>query len=387
MEESRLIMERKKALLAVTGGRGVPDVLALLCVQPHLVIILTSEEGWRDEPTFREIADALPDLERQLPTLRVKSYDFQEVRQACIDACQPYPQAEWDWVISIGSCPKIMGIAAYEVAKEMNIPCIYIDTQHETIVSPVKALGISADEFFHMTVKDYMKIYRRERNILKPEKVQYRKVVEKWGNIARTMALSPDTPAFTKLMHDVKAKVPVPFPSTALATSSLLQELEGYGVIKTTQEPDGTMICEFTTVHSAQFLGTGDWLELYVWHEVKESGFANDYQWGYVIKSAADNEIDVVLTYRAQLIFAECKTNKEPFETKLLDPINSKAEMLGGPYVTKIFVTNASKTQKGYANFCEQAKLRKIVVATAEDLPNIGSFLKKQAEAPDFPRM
>src|SRR2546423_10667630 len=104
-----MTMEKKKALLVVAGGRAVPDVLALFYVQPHLIIVLTSEEGWRDEPTFVEIANSLPNHEQLLPTLHVKSYKFEEIKQACLEACQPYPESEWEWTFSIGSCPKIMG--------------------------------------------------------------------------------------------------------------------------------------------------------------------------------------------------------------------------------------------------------------------------------------
>jgi len=148
------------------------------------------------------------------------------------------------------------------------------------------------------------------------------------------------------------------------------------------------MTCAFTSKHFAHFLGSGDWLEVYIWNEVKEGRFADDCQWGYEIRSEAKNELDVALTYKSQLIFTECKTEGDPFTGKTghLDRISSKAEMLGRTYVTKVFITNASKTLKGYANFYEQAKLRGIVVATAEDLPDIGQFIRKQTLDPDFPR-
>ena len=66
--------------------------------------------------------------------------------------------------------------------------------------------------------------------------------------------------------------------------------------------------------------------------------------------------------------------------------------MLGRSYVTKLFITNACKTKDGklragYKNFEEQAKLRSIVVVTAEDLPNIGEIIKQEALKPTFPRI
>jgi Card1-like, endonuclease domain len=157
-----------------------------------------------------------------------------------------------------------------------------------------------------------------------------------------------------------------------------------------TEDSSGGISCAFTSKNAARFLGKGDWLELYVWSKIKihQPKFADDYQWGYVIKSTAENELDVVLTYNSQLIFVECKTDENPFsqKTKYLDGSNNKAAMLGGSYVTKIFVTNASKTMEGYENFKEQARLREIVIVTGEDLSNIGRILEKEAKNPTYAR-
>jgi hypothetical protein len=387
-------MERKKALLLVVGGRAAPDVLALFCVQPHLVAILTSKEGWNGELAFREIASSLPNHEQLLATQQVESYKFEEISQACSDIYQSYPKTKWNWTFSIASCPKIMAVAAYEVAKENGIPCLYIDSQHEYVKSfvadirDIPDIGIPPERLFQMTVQEYMKVYRREPRMLGQNQMNYRRKAEGWGDIARVMALSPHTLDFTKLMREKPAWGIVPFPS-ALAESPLVRTLIGFQAVKIERASNGSFTCAFTSEHFAKFLGTGDWLEVYVWHEAKEAKFASDYQWGYKIKSTAENELDMACTYQAQLIFVECKTDKNPFlgGTRYLDSINGKAEMLGGNYVTKIFVTNASKEQEGYNNFYNQATLRRIVVFTAEDLPQIGSLLEKEAKTPRYPRI
>jgi len=382
-------MGKKKALLVVAGGRAIPDVLALYVVQPHLVITITSEQGWDNENAFVEVAKSLPNYEKLVSIPNVNAYDFEIAKQACIDACEPYPPSNWDWAFSISSGPKITGIAAYEVAKEKGIPCLYIDTQREKVVSLITDVQITPQQLFHMDVQEYMKIQQRKPKIHDQEVAQYRRKVEKWGNIARLLALSFDTPSFTKLMYEKKENVLIALSPALLPTSPLLRSLEKFRAIRTEHNSDGTITCAFTSKHSAKFLGTGDWLEIYVWHEVNEAKFADDCKWGYEIISSAKNELDVVLTYKSQLIFAECKTEAEPFEGKTghLDRINNKAEMLGRTYVTKLFITNGSKTKKGYTNFMEQAKLRKIVVATAEDLPNIGQIMKREAENPTYPRI
>lgn len=382
-------MEKKKALLVVAGGRAAPDVLALFHVQPCAVVFITSEEGWRDEQAFINIASAFPSCVDIQSIPNVNAYEFEKGKQACMEACLLYPEDEWEWTFAISSAPKVTGIAAYEVAKQRGIPCLYIDTQHEKIVSFVKDIGLVAKDLFHMSVRDYMKIQRREPETYKPEKLQYRATAEKWGHIAQILAFSPETPSFIKLMHDKKERVKVPLLSAYLAASSLVKELETLGVIKVEHLPQQEMTCEFTSSYYAKFVGTGDWLEVYVWYEANKASFADDCQWGYKFVSTANNELDVALTYKAQFIFAECKTEGEPFQNKIfhLDTINTKAEMLGRTYVTKLFITNEPKTRNGYTNFIEQAKLRGIVVATQEDLPNIGQILKREALTPTYPRI
>lgn len=394
--ESEEIMEKKKALLVVAGGRPIPDVLALYAVQPHGIVILTSEQGWDSEQTFVEIAKSLPNYEYLSIVPDVKAYNFDSAKDSCIQAWRSLPETEWNWVYSISSGPKITGIAAYEVAKEEDIPCLYIDTRQEKIVSLVKDFtavigdtGISLQELFHMSVSDYMKIQRREHKPLKPETAYYRKMVEHWIDLAHLLAFSPETPSFIKMMHDKKENILVPFVQPRLAASSLVRKLEELGAVVVQRDSNRSLTCAFTTKHFARFIGTGDWLEVYVWQEAKATGIADDCHWGYEISSAASSELDVVLTYKAQLIFAECKADEDPFKgnTSYLDTINNKAEMLGRTYVTKLFITNASKMRPGYANFLEQAKLRKIVVVTAEDFPTMGEIIRKQAINPDYSRI
>lgn len=385
--------EKKKALLVVAGGRVVPDVLALYAIQPHLVVILTSQEGWKGESTFREVVASLPNHEEIGETIQVDAYDFEAAKTACIEACRPYPDTEWDWTFSMSSSPKIMGIAAYEVARQKIVPCLHIDTQHEKIVSLVEDIretNVFPNNLFHMDVDTYMRFQQRQRKEQKQQELQYRKVVEQWGPIADILAQSSDTPLFTKLMRDKAEKQEVALSPSNLARSPLIKDLIQENIIKLTEDLSGGIFCAFTTKNTARFLGKGDWLELYIWSKIQDhqKKFADDYQWGYVIKSTAENELDVVLTYNSQLIFVECKTDENPFyqKTKYLDGINNKAAMLGGSYVTKIFVTNASKMMEGYKNFEEQAKLREIVIVTGEDLPDIGNILEKEAKNPTYAR-
>lgn len=385
-------MEKKKALLVVAGGRQTPDVIALYCVQPHFTIIVTSEQGWKNEEVFVNIAQSLPHNEYIGFKREVNAYNLDVALKACKDAVadvkQDYPDYDFDWTFSISSGPKIIGIAAYELAREHNIPCLYVDTRENKIVSLIKDIGVTSDDIFHMDVPHYMKIHQRTPAVHSPEKKAYRDIVEKWGDIAKILAMSDDTSDFIKEMRNKPVHVFVSLPRH-LINSSLIQDLEKVNAIEVKHSSDGTISCAFTSKNFARFIGTGDWLEVYVWNEVNQLKITDDCQWGYEIRSIASNELDVVFTYQAQLIFVECKTEGEPFRQKVghLDTISAKAEMLGKTYVTKVFVTSEPRTHEGYDNFKNQADLRQIVVATYEDLPVIRQLLKKEAVDPTYPRI
>lgn len=389
-------MERKKALLVIAGGRGLPDFLALFCVRPHLVAILTSTEGWEDEQLFRDAVGSQPQFETLLPPQHVDSYDMEATRRICLQTCQPYPQSTWEWTFSIGSCPKIMGIGAYEAAKDMGIPCIHMDVQHEKVVSLVKTFSPIPPNIFHFTVDDYLQIYGREADV-PPSRKRDRRQIETWGHIARTVALSPVGALFTQQAFNKQVGAPIEFPSVSPQLLQLLKDLERYKSIRVKSDKNGVQ-CTFTSKKFADFLGTGKWLEIYVWDEAKKRGFADDYQWGYNVKNTshsmtigegkAPNELDGLFMYKAQLILIECKTGKTAFkgEKHYLDILNDKSDMLGRSYVTKIFVTNENKTQSSYTDFAKRAEVRKIVVVTAEDLPNIGQILEQEAKNPRYKR-
>lgn len=392
-------MEKKKALLIVSGGRATPDVLALLCVQPQLVAILTSEEGWSNEKTFREIAEGLPGVEAILPTIQINAYKLDLTKTTCLEIIGPY-LGEYEWAFSIGSSPKIMGIGAYEAAKEMDIPCIHIDAgRNKKIVSLVKDIEVSSDEFFHMSVETYMQIFDRKPEEKSEEQIradaQHRAIVEQWGDAARVMACSSAARTFADVMKE-NTREGI-FRNATSELSELLNQLKNFGLITTTDQ--GTTIhCRFTSSTAAKFLGTGEWLEVFVWSEAKREGFANDSQWGYKVQSqvsSADqnlkrglNEFDGLFMYQAQLLIVECKAEKDPFKGDChhLDFLNTKGDMLGRTYTTKIFVTNAPTSRASYPDFEKRAQLRRTVVVTAENLVDIGKILRKEAEQPTYSR-
>ncbi len=384
-------MEKKKALLVVAGGRAAPDVLSLLWIQPQLVRVITSKEGWPHEQAFVDIAQSLPECKVDI-IHDVDAYELETGKKACIDACQPYPDTEWDWTFTIGSSPKVTGIAAYEIAKQKDIPCWYIDTQHERLVSLVKQVEVDKDRFFHLTLDDYMKIQHRTWNLPGiSESSNYREIVKKWAGLARELAISPEAMNLLIALRDQKIGIEVNL-SSEVASSIILQSLEQEGLLKVIRKSNGDASCCFTSVEAAQFVGTGDWLEFYVWHETISIGLADEHhcQWGCLVTDGpVDKEFDLALIYKAQLIVAECKAEQYPFLARRnhLGKLEAKANLLGGSYVSKLFITNQFGTGDSFKTFSDQAEQYKIVVVTAEKLAEVGKILKKEATNPTYPRI
>ncbi len=113
----------------------------------------------------------------------------------------------------------------------------------------------------------------------------------------------------------------------------------------------------------------------------------HDCRWNQkIVDGNNKNELDVALTYHAQLLIAECKTGEEAFSSETLYQVNAVANMLGNRFVGKLLVTSLSKK---YASNDFEAKRDglSIVLVTAEDLPNIGEILKREALTPTYPRI
>src|SRR5947209_18883948 len=103
-------MGRKKAILVVAGGRGVPDVLPLLYLQPKLVLSITSKEGWEGEKPYFDIATGLPDVEVKA-LQKVDAYNLDKCMKACRKLCRSYAVTEWECTFTITSSPKVLAIA------------------------------------------------------------------------------------------------------------------------------------------------------------------------------------------------------------------------------------------------------------------------------------
>ncbi len=379
----------KKALLMLTGGRGIPDMLVIKYLRPDIVFNLTTKQGLRTAQHLAHFAHIEFGCQMKiLPTINPNKE--KEVKESCMHVLRSQDDAEW--LVSITSAPKTMSIFAVDVARENDIPCWYLNTDDREVISFSKGIPVDVDNLFKASVEQYMKLYERDYEI--PKSDHYRKQAESWYEVAKLLAHMPE--ATHKLMKALrraqwkKSREEAITFTVELQAKTLGCELQKHNFLIIDHETMDTLQCTIVDGDKREFLN-GDWLETYVWREVKNAKFTHDCQWGYkIFTGKAKNELDVAFTYKGILLIAECKTDDDPFTKKseYLDTLDSVANSLGRTYTSKFFVTNhpAPEDVQSYESFCAQAKQRKILVITGKDLCNIGTILKQEAEAPSIER-
>lgn len=368
-----------KALLMLSGGRSLPDLLILKYLRPDIAINITTTQGLTNAFYFQQFSQAHFGLTMEVPP-PINPFDEQDIKKACTTALQRFPDA--DWIMHITTSPKVVGIYAHDIARKYNIPCWFLDTDGKQVVSLVRQ-GEKADNayLFKVTVEEYMQAYGRTYEI--PKTFDYRQKAESWYDIACTLAHQSE--ATQLLLNAIRAVKHNSFMIAVDAQAEqLLQQLATLGVVTITGKSANQLQCRIANNEQFEFL-KGDWLEVYAWSEAIKAGFADDCQWGYKIKTDLPaNELDLVLTYNARLLIAECKTSKNPFETDHLYKLHSVADLVGGNYVRQVFITHCPQPKKKnnqFDNFTQQAKLRRIFVITGEQLPNVGALLRQEIGA------
>ena len=378
-----------RAVLLLTGGRGLPDMLFVKYMieywHPDFICTITTAQGRNDAENLKDFAQRhFHCIIEVLPI--IDPFNEEQVKARCEEAFSS--QADAEWICHFTSAPKGVGIYAYEVAQKHKAAYYFLDTGGRQVLSFVKKdEWIDVQKLYKATVKEYMGAYGRACNSHRG--LAYQSNAEAWYPVAD--ALVQDFEATQALLVGLrKAQNATPSHSLTPVISTkarhLLKILQEHGFLVIEREVGDEIQCTIVGSDQCQFL-TGDWLEVYAWHQARQTDFADDYQWGLSIrleKKLADiipsNELDVLLTYRAKLLIAECKTSIDPFDSSYLDKLYAISNLVGMGYVSQVFITNRPKPRsrtRRFDSFCKQAAVRNIKVITGEQLPEIGKLLKE----------
>lgn len=412
--ERETSMEKKKALLTLFGGRSfLPTALIVIHEKPSTVVAISSEQSYQDLPQLRLAIDKYKSVhgfncELETPD-GIDAFEVAEIQATCEKALEKYPEVEW--IVDITGGTSLMSIAAYKVAQKysseefgISIRCWYLNTARARIIPLVGEPH--DDSIFHISVDEYTTAYNRT---LKPGDlwgIQSSKR-KQWLSFAQKLGKDPACNGLLKtIMSSMKGK---PSKNTPLICEmaelsdeaySLLEEAQQLGLISLLSKDIDAKVYFKISYFQDKFLN-GGWLEAYVWNEAQSlldeargAPLFDNCQWNQLVEGMVDNELDVVVTYKAQLIVAECKTGDDAFAVGTLYKWDSVSGYFGGKFVGKLLITSLlppKKTERGfyqsYMDFLARAYSKGIVVVTGEALPDIATVLRREAITPTYPRI
>lgn len=381
------------ALLILIGGRQVPNVLSAQFLQPAIIVPVASQdalapgEAWdRVRPALREICpNGLQD------PVAVDAFDLEQIRSACEVAVARFPNARW--VFNITCATTVMSIGAYEVAKRHGADAWYFDTRGKRVIA--LAGSPPSGNPYVITVHDYLRVYNRAADRSSPptdaqvafatalaqapdEAMEFRERLRASGasdhyaapRILQLQTLTPDMVEWCNYA----------------AQAGLLDSLQKTGSDYTARQIDGYLW---------KFID-GDWLEIFAWDAARRAGCFDDYCFNVRLPTlsqiSAKNEIDLAATSAASLLVAECKTEGRPFRTNHLEQLKAITSMIGGTYVSTLFITARSRShycvdaggRSSLEAFLDQAKAHQIGVVTGEYLTTLPDILRKEIDKPKF---
>jgi hypothetical protein len=406
--------QSQKALLTLFGGRSfLPTALLVTHEKPVIVVAVSSEQSYKDLPQLQKAIDKFREelnFKCILETPEgIDAFDVEKIRSVCENAVIEHSDA--DWIFDITGGTSLMSLGAYQAAvrcrEELDIPvkCWYLNTAQTRVIPLV---GEKRDEgIFHISVDRYATAYNRT---LKPGELEGIQGSDRqqWLQFAQMLGRNHH---YATLLRSVMSKITGNRPKKDIPKTyqirgltdevyTLLEEAQQLELLSFLNKGTDSTICFELSQLQDKFLN-GAWLEAYVWDSARslldETGLRplfDDCRWNQNIDGDSNNELDVLITYKAQLIVVECKTGDDAFVSNTLYKWDSVASMFGGKFVGKLLVTSLQKPSgadpnqhQAFEEFMARAHSKGIVVVTGTQLHDIGSILKEQAKNPEYPRI
>ncbi len=386
----------EKVFLALVGGRSAtPTIMGalqflekfdrikfLLCEHPNNLYQNFSENTIRILKAQKK--GLLCENEKDIKI--VNGNDFKQVYDTVEKLCDENTELKF---VNVTSAPQEMAFSVYNYVRNNYAETIVFNVNtHKSQITPlvlgVEPIGLSK----RLSVENYVsacetEIFRRKFNIkeLSCDEDQARKLVDFFIN-----DIEKSNKILSVIRQGEKVKTPktISIKQNDIVSQKISHEelIEFFSVLKQNQ-----IISKFNEEkHSYRvekqsdyaFL-YGDWLEYFAYLEGKKIGFDSIEM--SVELNNFKGEIDVFCVHNANALICECKTGK--YDTDDLARLESKAVKLGGNYCVRLFITTNQKVDEKFIN---QAKNRKIVVVSGNELKNVATILNKQMETPDFPR-
>lgn len=395
-------------LILLLGNRLQPATMLAYHLRPARVACI----GSADRPdTVSEVQEALTYLlgaGRLAGERTVSPYRLDETLAAIDELAASYSGAAL--IIGLTGCPLPMSIAGYEVGRRRGCPVLYVNTAGAEIVDFTRPDQMEPLRV-RFAIKDYLAICglqlvtgRKPRYFSAPaERTEAARLLGRAGltGVEVIAALRQ-----AGLLSGRRRRLP----SGTLSREGrhLLQQLAALHVLTEVSESfDGFISLRVPTVGEQAFFN-GDWLEEYVWDvaetlRAEEPALfdATDLRVAFRSRTGRDatnlssqnklREIDFIALRGGVPLIATCKSGAAPWQKQDLDEVAAVAQLLGGAYVTRLFISHQYhptgpdvQIQGAFAQFQEQARRQRVVLVSGAQLGRLPEILRKEITDPTY---
>jgi len=307
----------------LVGGRLTPNFIGVLGYQPDAVECLVSEDEKSKYNDVLEVLSSLPRLELPAQPRLVPAFDMQHIVGACQQVINSHPEAEI--LFNVTCATKVMGIAAYEVAKQAKQQAIYVDTAHARFLN---LTDLNEQPMpIRIGLADYLGFYgRHPHKVFSFDKLSIPEetALDAAAYLAEAGMAAVETLALMRRQDRGKGRRSIKLKRLpGLEQWDVLCKLNQFGLIPDlSRSPDDTVRYVIANDADWGFLD-GTWLEAHVWHQATKCADGQgcplfnecDLSMEIPTQAGARKEIDVACIYQGQLLHCSCKSEHSPFKT------------------------------------------------------------------------
>ncbi|NPA76842.1 MAG: DUF1887 family protein [Candidatus Diapherotrites archaeon] len=388
-----------KTLLLLFGGRPQPNAMLAAVLQPQRIIGLVS----KDSPyTVGEVLEGIAsflnlDMQTNIQEERVDPYDTRQIQEVL-------SRVSFDAVGATGA-PVPMVVTAYEFGRDDKIPVYYVNTQRGEI------LNLRGTEYrYPLTLKidtsTYLGVYRLEIEPPEPDP-PYSTSLQQREQAARLLGqhgqISGEVLGWLRATHQSSLRFQKQWTSSFKEQHwILLQQLQKWGLLKVrlfrkrkTPVPHSRIEITFPLEGERGFL-FGKWLEVYtrlIAEKLTQEGLLDDVRQGLRFRvQEGKRELDFFALYKGMALLGSCKARRKPWKKDYLNELSAVADLLGGRYTYRFFLTDQSPPRRdnknalrGFQEFVAHAQRLRIRVVTGEELPRWKAILRQEIKNPTYP--
>lgn len=318
----------------------MPNVLPVLMYKPEKVVLFeTPEESQSAENLYHLFKNKNIKVER---VSNLNAYDFVSLKRIIHD----YMKKENNVALNITGGTKLMALAAYEAFKQSSKQIFYCDTEHKQIIhlSPdykTEKLVTS------LSVEEYLASYGY-KIISKKDDSDAKLYFQLFDFINNNNLLR----SFIKFFNHVRKEIQFSNPKFSYHSPdklfSFIKEYDKYIIrFKNSNQ----------IVNSSSNFKIGDWLEYYVYYQVKKKYNLVPYLNVKIQNNNVENEIDLLFIQDYKLCLISCKSGKGSNQYDLYQ-LETLRTITSGTFGKGVFIT----ANKNSTPFLKRAKELKIKV-------------------------